>query len=165
MILIVFIVLFNHCFILLQLNAVLMIHFVASPTHTRLHLKANVQIFRTDSEGAAGAHADSSHGSYLRSLCHQAGVLPCAALSAHPGARFPGPATHDGPQDVAAEMHRVHSASLPSVSLITMAYLCPVLRFPSPTRDGDESWAVSLTQGREAQPLSRFSIPLASRYP
>jgi len=92
MILIVFTVIFNHCFILLQLNAVLMVHFVASPTHTRLHLKANVQIFRTDSEGAAGAHADSSHGSYLQSLCHQAGLLPCVALSAHPGARFPGPA-------------------------------------------------------------------------
>lgn len=35
--------------------------------------------------------------------------------------------THDGPQDVAAEMHHVHSASLPSISLITIAYPCPVL--------------------------------------
>lgn len=113
----------------------------------------------------AGARADSSRGSCLQSLSRQAGLLPCVALSAHPGARFHGPAYprrppgcggREAPRPFCFAAFRLFDHDPTSVSSTVI---------PSPTRDGDEDWAVSSAQGCEPQPLSHLSLPLASRYP
>ena len=131
--------------------------------HACLHLKANVQILRTDSEGAAGAH--------LRQLT---GLVSAIALPPGRHAAVRGPACSPQSPPSPALAHPRHPLRMwlqrcttsillqCFVSLITIAYLCPVLRFPSPTRSGDENWAVSLTQGHKPQLLSHFSVPLAA---
>ena len=110
MILIVFVGIFNHCFSLLQFNAVLMFHFVASPTR----MPTSESKCSDTQDRLRGCSPPTAH---MACICNRSATRQacCCAwprlLTPEPAFPSPGPPTTP-PQDVAAEMQHIRSASV-----------------------------------------------------
>ena len=113
MILIVFVGIFNHCFILLQFNAVLMFHFVASPTRMPTS-ESKCSDTQDRLRGRSWCSPPTAHRACICNRSATRQTCCCAwprLLTPEPAFPSPGPPTTP-PQDVAAEMHHIHSASV-----------------------------------------------------